>query len=123
MTLEDVFGLTDAKTYDCYLHDYHVGHSTLRILAHRNEHRDRKMLLFSGVEYFSGSTRWSGATFVLANADETLEAIGLLPHGKALISDAERKIAALFLYKLYKHIELDIKILASRAIIDTSYHY
>ena len=70
---ENVFEIDDPDACDCLVRMFSIGHGILNVLVRRRANpRDKFYAVFSAVEYFSGTIRWSGANFCTKSDEETI---------------------------------------------------
>ena len=58
----------DASEYECHITKYAAGHESLTIQVTSIDHEELFYVLFTGVKYYSGNTRWRGAILKIDNS-------------------------------------------------------
>lgn len=57
----------------CSIYSYVLGHSEMCIAVYGTQDKPSRFIVFSFVEYFSGSTHWKGANLKIGTDDECIE--------------------------------------------------
>lgn len=98
---ENILNLDDPDQYECFIRHFEIGHGNLHVLIRPTDNRkDKRHIVFSSVEYFSGAIRWNGANFVMRPDEETLAILHKVDRFDG-VSD-EKLLARRPSYKLYE---------------------
>lgn len=113
------FKISNPDEYDCMVRKFDIGHSTMHVqVRHKVQRQQFFYVVFSSVEYFSGSMRWGGADFYIKSDEEMLSVIRKV---ERLNQTTEEKLLASPPYRLYEVVTSNdiIQIIARRASIQS----
>lgn len=112
----NIFELPTPEELICIIDNYHFNHQTMHIRIYHPKKEEKYTLSLLRVEYFSGPTKWVGASFQLSSWQEIAELYkDIKPKDIDIPSEALQEFAEkyLHLYKVFSvNPKAEIKILA-----------